>query len=840
MSGHVALAGENVTFKGPIQIEATDPKTFVTWLDGRSGAAPIFAGPLKAGGTMTIGAQEIAVDRLKVEVDRKTIEGRLGYAWASAGRPPRLDADLKAAELDVDALLGFTRNALAGSGFEWPGEIALALEVNRATVAGYEAKGVSARLKLDRNGLAIDRARVADLGQASFDLNGRIDGPLATPRGSLTLDIDGRNLDAAVEVLAKFAPDLGERVRKTASRIVPVRVRTTLQIEEAQAGAAGPSAAKLALTGTAKGARLRLSADATGDAATRTVPALRLDGEIAHDDGSVLVALLGLDQTVAVERKPGSFKFAARGPTSGDMTVDARLAAGGLDAVANGTMRLGDAVTAKLDATWRAADVSPLARGYAPATVGPLPVGLRMRVAATATDVSFDELSGTVADTPLRGRLKLSRDGSTLDGQLDLDTLDGSALVGVLEGAPRPGARRETWSQEPFGDGMFGRLQGRLGFRIGKSALWPLTSVRQLSGTLRLAPSEIVLEDLKGAVDEGRLTGELTLQRRDGLDVRGRVELADVDAATLLPEGGRAAVTGRVSLQVQAEANGLSPAALVGSLRGSGTFTAVDSELAGLNPKAFESVTQAVDKGLTIDSARLRDVVTTLLDGGRLSVPRIEAAFTINGGYVRVGNSVVKGRGADLMMSGNANLNDGSVEARFVLSGAQSTESAVRPDVFVNLKGPVQAPKRTIDVAALSGWLMLRSIERQAKQLEAIEAERRGEGTGAVPPAQAAAPSPAATDAGPETREKPRPVIRAPRAAPTAPSAAVPAPTMPLGTERAPALPPPLEIGPAPGRRSRANGGELPQSAGPRPPGFVPPAAYSRPLPLDPLVNPHR
>ena len=41
LSGHLALAGdaagsrETVTFKGPIQVEASDPKTFLAWLEGR-------------------------------------------------------------------------------------------------------------------------------------------------------------------------------------------------------------------------------------------------------------------------------------------------------------------------------------------------------------------------------------------------------------------------------------------------------------------------------------------------------------------------------------------------------------------------------------------------------------------------------------------------------------------------------------------------------------------------------------------------------------------------------------------------------------------------------------
>jgi hypothetical protein len=51
------------------------------------------------------------------------------------------------------------------------------------------------------------------------------------------------------------------------------------------------------------------------------------------------------------------------------------------------------------------------------------------------------------------------------------------------------------------------------------------------------------------------------------------------------------------------------------------------------------------------------------------------------------------------------------------------------------LKGPINAPKRTIDAAALANWLALRAVEQQAKKLDALE------GREASPP-----PAPPAVD----------------------------------------------------------------------------------------------
>src|SRR5262249_2893864 len=124
---------------------------------------------------------------------------------------------------------------------------------------------------------------------------------------------------------------------------------------------------------------------------------------------------------------------------------------------------------------------------------------------------------------------------------------------------------------------------------------------------------------------------------------------------------------------------------------------------------------------------KMREIVGTVLDGGALAVPRLDAAFTVTSGQARIGQTIVYGQGADLSLAAGADLADGTVEARLALSGPMVAEgtTTTRPEILVSLKGPLAAPKRTIDVSALSGWLMLRSVERSAKQLDAAEAERR-------------------------------------------------------------------------------------------------------------------
>src|SRR6202030_1864169 len=105
--------------------------------------------------------------------------------------------------------------------------------------------------------------------------------------------------------------------------------------------------------------------------------------------------------------------------------------------------------------------------------------------------------------------------------------------------------------------------------------------------------------------------------------------------------------------------------------------------LAGLDPKVFAAVPRAVDQGLPIDPAKIRDVVTTVMDGGELRVGRAEGALTIASGQMRVANVIARGDGADLMISGSFDLAEALVDARLIFSGPADREtSAGRPDVF--------------------------------------------------------------------------------------------------------------------------------------------------------------
>jgi len=848
LSGRVGGAGDGMTFKGPAQIESTDPKSFLAWLEGRSDAAGS-SGSLRAGGELAFGPQEFAVERLKLEFDRKIIEGRVAYAGASGTRPPRLDAELKAAELDVDAVLAFGRAALDGSAMERPRMISLNVDVGRANVAGIDVKGISGTFKLDPDGLTFDKVRVADLADAAFNLNGRMEGALDAPRGTVTFDIDARGLDGTIAVLGKYLPEAAGPLRQAAPRIIPLKTQATLGIEPVSStDQTGRRRIKLALDGTAGAMRMKVNAEAGGDVATLTLPDFQLDAQVSAPDGGALVGLLGLDKVVTVDKRPGLLSITTRGNSGADAQVDARVTAGGLVATAKGTARLfnQNGTAAGLDVTFAAADAGPLRRGASARSKALLPIALRARLDATGKDVTLDRIVGVVDTTQVRGKLTVGLgDNASFEGRVDADSADVPALLAILSGMPKSSATSEAaWSGEPFGDAPFKDVQGQIFISAGRAALSPQLVGRDVRAVVRVGAGEIIIDNVEGALAGGRASAKFTLRRSpEGVSARGHVSLLNADATQLLSGDGRPAISGRAALAADFEGSGLSPASLVGALSGAGTITLEDAQLSGLDPKAFGAAISAVDRGLAIDAPKIRDIVATVLDGGSLSVPRLDAPFTINAGQARIAQTLAYGQGADLVFAGGSDIGDWSIDARLTLLGPTISEggTSTRPEILVTLKGTPGAARRNVDVSTLSGFLMLRSVERQSRRIDTMETERRDaerrenerreaerrererrESEARAVTAPAALPSPIVQEesAPPVQPEVPR-VVRPPR--PPAPQAQPLAPAQGQvpgqNQNRAPSLPPPLNIGPAPGNKSgQSSGAAAPTAAKSNPP----------------------
>jgi large subunit ribosomal protein L24 len=287
----------------------------------------------------------------------------------------------------------------------------------------------------------------------------------------------------------------------------------------------------------------------------------------------------------------------------------------------------------------------------------------------------------------------------------------------------------------------------------------------------------------------------------NGLALNARLDLTNVDASTLhyrdlaLPKG-------RASVQMALTSQGRSIAALTGALAGNGTVTLNSAEITGLNPRAFEIAIRASDGGQVTDENRLRQLVEPALSAGPIAVASAQIPFTIRDGRLRVGATTLEAKNARAIVSGGYDIPADQADIRASLTPIMTGLSGAPPEIQLFAAGPPDRLNRTVDVAPLSSWLAVRTIDRETRRLDAIDG-------GAPPPATAALPTLVSPDPLPEPSlsnvptpaRGPRRAAPKPKGAPTpkAPQAAPAAPSPPFASQQVVPLPPPIEVRPAPG-----------------------------------------
>ena len=808
LSGRLATRPASVSLKASTKIEANEPRALLAWLTDRTEAQAVAAGPLRLDADLTLGNDRIEVERLKLEFERMSAAGRVVYAWPTADRPARFDVALVSPELDVDRIHVLVRAMLGVTAFEWPREGALSLKIARAAVAGVEAKDTDVKLRVDAAGVEIERFAVADFGGAALSVKGRIGDPAQSAPGALSLELDGRGLDGVLAVLEQLAPRAADQLRRSAGRLTPTGLRASLALDPARPDSTDVSA-KLKLDGRAGALRLALQGDlvAAGDAfkpnklAALSAGIVNVTGRVEADDGGLLVDLFGADRFVAVDKRPARLLLSAKGTLDGELAVDAQVA-GALNASSAGIMRIfgHDSPSAKLNVKVANANFrSP--RRAAPGRGELLPASLNVRLALSENMLQLNELAGTVAGTRVGGRMALGiRQPFAVDGEIELSTVDLPAAIAVALGLPAPAtgsaaAPSGWWPAEPF-DPELGLLSGQIAIKSARVTLTPKLAARDVRTTLRFGESEFALQVSDGAIAGGRVGAELTfLRRAEGVAARGRINVTGANAAELLP--GEGSLAGRLTLDISAEGSGMSPVALVGSLAGSGTFMLENGRLAGFDPAAFETVIRAVDQGLPVDGNRVRDRTDLALARGSLAIPLAEGAIAIDAGQARLSSSTVRAQGAEVAISGSVNLAEVGLDGHLALTGTAVPAAAAntRPEIVVALKGPIEAPRRSVDVGAFASWLALRAVEQQSKKLEALEGR--------------ASPTPPSASGG-TAHGDPAPALDSAAVARPEPGAAPPhqpppnqaSKPKPSATEQLPPLPPPIVIRPAPAPRA--------------------------------------
>ena len=789
------------SFSGRLSVESSDPDTLVAWLQGRSEVNRRSTRPLRLAGDVTIAANHLAIDKLKADIEGGAIEGRIAFVQTGASKGSRIDAELKADRLDLDAAASFVR-ALGGPQGEWPEEARLSLDVGRAISAGQELRPFAAKLGYGPASLSLEQLRFGQTSGMTTEASGSFDRTKAT--GKLALKSSANSLRELTALIEPFAPSVRTRFDAIAPLPGATRLKLDLSLDRnAEHADRSDARAVFDLDAPQLKATATLAAQ-TPVAAVNGIDIDRLrnsdftlDSKVSTPQAGALLALLGLDRVVAAGEGASQFEGRLSGAWRRPLQLNAKLSGGGLDADAQGSVELSaPEPKASVNLRVRNVNLAPLF-GTGPAGKSAQTVSLSSRLSLSGNRLTFDDLDGSAAGSHLRGRLAVTLDQEkSIDGEVGLDTLDLAPALALAVGA----AGRDAG--EPLSAGLLGGWRGRIAFQALRGTLPGGVELRPIGGTIRSDGQSLALDALKGGVGGGELSASFDARTgASGVALNARIELSNVDATTLryrdlaLPKG-------RASVQMALTSQGRSVAALTGALAGNGTVTLDSAEISGLNPRAFEIAIRASDGGQVADDNRLRQLVEPALAAGPIAVASAQIPFTIRDGRLRVGATPLEAKNARAIVSGGYDIPADQADIRASLTPIMTGLSGAPPEIQLFAAGPPDKLNRTVDLAPLSSWLAVRTIDRETRRLDAIE---RGE----PPPATAALPTLVSPDAAPEQvpanvplpGQDPRRAPPRPKAAPTpkAPLAAPAAPSPPLASQQVAPLPPPIEVRPAPG-----------------------------------------
>jgi large subunit ribosomal protein L24 len=794
-------------FKAALNIESTDPDALLTWLQGRGDVAYRSQKPLRLRGDVTMTPDGFAIDAMRADIDGGTVEGRVGLSHRQADKGSRIDAELKAERLDLDAATAFARS-VAGPQGEWPDAGQLALDIGRAVSAGQELRPFAVNLGYDPKTITLDRLKIGQPDSVSLEGGGHFD--RAELFGRLALDATAASWGQLTGLVASVAPSVAARLNALGAGAGPAHAKFAIDLNRNKSAPAssGFVTALLELDAPQLKGRVNLSAaPPLADIRAANFAALgrsevAATSTLSTGQGRALVMLLGLDRVIAAGEGPAQFEGTASGAWGAPLRLKAKISGAGLDAETEGSAEpWAQEARANLSLNVRSADLGPLL-DLKPEDTLAQNIGLSSRLALAGNRLTFDDLDSSVGGSRLRGRVAVTLgDEKNIEGDVGADQLALAPAFALALGA----AGRDP--AEPLGTGLVKGWRGRIAFQALRGLLPGGSELQPVSGVIKGDGQSMTLDSIKGGIGGGEVVASIDARPgANGVTLNANLQFSRVDASALRYRN-LAMPAGRASVQMALTSQGRSAAALTGALSGSGTLTLDAARIAGLDPRAFEVAVRASDSGQAKDDARLKQVIEPALSAGTLAIPSAQIPFTIRDGRLRVAATTMDGNGVRATVSGGYDIAADQADIRAALT---LTMTPGRPELQLFSVGTPDGLNRSVDVAALSSWLSLRAIDYETRRLDAIE---RGEPPPPVPapivlPAPADVPTQEAVPPGePLThvplpgrdprRSPPKSKAIAPRSPASPPVAAVPAPA-PAGQQVAP-LPPPIDVKPPPG-----------------------------------------
>jgi uncharacterized protein involved in outer membrane biogenesis len=225
---------------------------------------------------------------------------------------------------------------------------------------------------------------------------------------------------------------------------------------------------------------------------------------------------------------------------------------------------------------------------------------------------------------------------------------------------------------------------------------------------------------------------------------------------------------GDVSLDLEAQSSGISPAALISALSGKGNIDG--------RKVVFEGFDLAAMSRSLVSTTKVFDNISGLVGastkGGETSFDTIEGPFTIAEGIINFDNFLMKGATANIASKGQISLPRWFIDMNSSIDLAQPEDA---PNLDVRFQGPLDNPGNTFAGQAMQSYVQGRVNQKLQKAIGDKLGDKNPElnkllnnvlGGGAPQPAPAPVPAPeqqiapSSGEAAPATQTQPEPALQ--------------------------------------------------------------------------------
>ena len=677
----------------------------------------------------------------------------MAFKAPDSGQRGRLDVDLASDSLDVDEAPSLATGSLIGDL-----DLSLSLRANSlhiARVGEAQIDSGSLALSLAKTGpnVTLKRLSVVGLDGASFDIEGAIGPDSTAATGHLRAD----RLHDFAALVSRVAPGGWSRMLVArAAELSPAALTFSAQGGATDIGA-GASVASLKASGSAGETQFTVTLDPKPSADGRVLT-IGLD----TPNSGALLRQLGVNTPTSGGGR-GRLSLKANGSSDKGYDIDATSQLAGAELAWRGRfLPAAESGDAKLfgAAKVKSPNLAPLAvaLGLAPANGGALgPADIGFDATQRGDRWSLSRLQATIAGVKASGELAFQPAGpleiapadasaaiaraeeainagaassklpassrAEIEGQLTIERMPIGGALALALGPPQAGRTGARWSDVRFAPAPLRPPSAAVKLKVTTLDLTDALTARDFATTLRFDKGRLDFDDASMRIAGGAASGHAMLRRdADTVTLTGALALDSVSLD-------RAGFSGRIGAALDFASTGRSPAALVNGLAGSGTVNFAGAALAHTDPAALgRVVANAQVPDAPLDETNIAFAFTNELDRAPLAIPDGPMPLSLSAGMMKIGPIKIPGSKGNGALSADFDLRTLTAQSRLTLTSSASDLkfwSGPPPSVAVTIDNALEAPKRQIDISALSAALAAQAVARESDRISALEADIR-------------------------------------------------------------------------------------------------------------------